>query len=63
MLKNQCQICFRTEPEVKITIDHIIPVSKGGTNHIDNLQPLCMTCNQRKSAKIVNNVIIKQEVL
>lgn len=52
ILKNECQSCFKTEPEVKITIDHIIPVSKGGTNHIDNLQPLCMRCNQMKSNKL-----------
>lgn len=52
LLKNECQACFKTEPEVKITIDHITPVSKGGTNHIDNLQPLCMTCNQKKHTKI-----------
>lgn len=50
LLGNKCQVCYKTEPEVKITIDHIIPVSKGGTNHIENLQPLCMTCNRRKHA-------------
>jgi 5-methylcytosine-specific restriction endonuclease McrA len=54
MLGNRCQCCNRTEPDVKITIDHIVPVSKGGTNHIDNIQPLCMKCNQLKSTKIVN---------
>ena len=53
MLKNECQICFKTEPEIKITIDHIIPVSKGGTNHISNLQPLCMRCNQMKHNRIL----------
>jgi len=52
MLGNKCQSCFKTEPEIKITIDHIIPVSKGGTNSIDNLQPLCMKCNQKKHAKL-----------
>lgn len=55
MLENKCQICFKTEPEIKITIDHIIPISKGGTNDINNLQPLCMYCNQTKHAKILPN--------
>lgn len=44
----ECVMCGTTE---RITIDHIIPISKGGTNHIDNLQPLCMSCNCSKGAK------------
>lgn len=50
-LHYKCQICFKSEPEVKITIDHIIPLKRGGTNDIDNLQPLCLSCNSRKRDK------------
>ena len=45
----RCQECFRgREDGVKLEIDHIIPVAKGGTNEIDNLQTLCMECNRNK---------------
>lgn len=34
------------------TVDHIIPMSRGGTNDPDNLQPMCWDCNRRKGAKV-----------
>lgn len=37
-----------TETFDLMTIDHILPKSKGGRDHIDNLQPMCQSCNSRK---------------
>lgn len=35
-------------PGVMLTIDHIFPLSLGGTNHFRNLQVLCTPCHQEK---------------
>lgn len=53
---NECARCHRLESEILLTIDHIIPVSKGGTNERDNLQPLCQSCNSKKFLKIIRFV-------
>jgi predicted restriction endonuclease len=45
----KCRICGRTAKETKLEVDHIIPVSKGGTDDLDNLQTLCVDCNRGKS--------------
>lgn len=42
-----CQHCQKT---VDLEIDHVIPVIKGGTNDLPNLQLLCQSCNGKKGA-------------
>ncbi len=37
------------EEEVLITIDHIVPKSKGGVNKIINFQTMCKLCNEQKA--------------
>lgn len=41
-----CPCCGITG--VKLTIDHIVPKSQGGSDDITNLQPLCRGCNAKK---------------
>jgi 5-methylcytosine-specific restriction endonuclease McrA len=46
----RCQMCGATAKDgATLEIDHIHPVSKGGTNQSDNLQVLCRDCNAGKS--------------
>ncbi|MDL2271251.1 HNH endonuclease, partial [Methanobrevibacter sp. OttesenSCG-928-I08] len=48
----RCAECGTSKENAELEIDHIIPVAKGGSNDIDNLQVLCRDCNRGKSDKI-----------
>ena len=48
---NKCLKCGTSE---YLTIDHIIPLSGGGTSEDSNLQTLCFTCNQDKGTKTID---------
>lgn len=49
---NKCLKCGATDK--KLTVDHVKPTALGGTSNIDNLQPLCQSCNSSKHAKEID---------
>ncbi len=51
---NKCLACGVSEEKVAITLDHIIPIIHGGRHSIDNVQPLCKSCNSKKATKIID---------
>lgn len=52
--KFTCQYCGAHPPSVILHVDHIHPVSKGGTNAVANLITACLPCNIGKGAKSLN---------
>jgi 5-methylcytosine-specific restriction endonuclease McrA len=52
-LENVCVMCDKVFPQGKLTIDHMVPITKGGKNDNKNIQPLCGSCNARKGNKLV----------
>lgn len=47
-----CLCCGRDD--VKLTLDHVVPISMGGKHDISNVQPLCKSCNSSKGAKVID---------
>jgi len=46
--------CLKCGSKYKLSLDHIIPICKGGKNCLTNLQPLCKNCNSSKGSKIID---------
>ncbi len=50
----KCLRCGVQEPDIKLTRDHVIPLTQGGSDSIDNVQPLCARCNSKKNNKHID---------
>jgi 5-methylcytosine-specific restriction endonuclease McrA len=49
---NTCQYCGRVHTPSELTLDHVIPKSKGGHSNWDNLVACCKRCNNRKGSAL-----------
>jgi 5-methylcytosine-specific restriction endonuclease McrA len=50
----RCAMCREKKPLASLELDHIIPLSKGGINDIENLQLLCRGCHHQKDRALTN---------
>lgn len=48
---HRCACCGAKAP---LEADHVIPLSKGGSSYISNIQPLCRSCNASKNDKVID---------
>ena len=53
---NHCCVCCGSD--IQVQKDHIIPIYQGGSDGIDNLQPLCRKCNCAKGPDSTNWVAL-----
>ena len=57
----QCAYCGKQITEDTATRDHVMPVSRGGNNSIDNILPACFSCNASKNNKTKEEYLIYKE--
>jgi len=50
--RNTCQYCSTTLPSGELTLDHVIPRSRGGLSTWENLVACCHPCNRRKGNQL-----------
>lgn len=56
-----CQYCGRKSPDIILQVDHIEPVTKGGTNDLLNLLTSCKDCNAGQSDKQPSNSTVLEK--
>jgi 5-methylcytosine-specific restriction endonuclease McrA len=49
---NRCLACGATE--ALLEADHVVPLTRGGSDDIGNIQPLCGTCNRKKFVSVID---------
>jgi len=54
---HHCYICNRALTRREISIDHVIPLSRGGSHTLDNLRVCCKSCNSRKYNRLLSEFV------
>src|SRR5713226_7406678 len=56
---NRCQYCGRKFSSSELSLDHVVPISRGGTSSWDNVVCACLPCNVRKGNKLLSESAIR----
>src|SRR3954470_12350299 len=54
--RNTCQYCSTILPAGELTLDHVVPRSRGGASTWENLVACCHTCNRRKGNSLLAEI-------
>jgi len=57
--ENRCQYCGRRFPTSELSLDHVVPRSRGGTSTWTNLVCCCVGCNSRKGGRLPEEAGLK----
>lgn len=57
-----CVYCGKDIDDKTGTVDHVIPVARGGSFELDNLVGSCKTCNEAKGDKLPTDFIFSQHI-
>jgi hypothetical protein len=59
-----CAYCLRHESVAGVmSVEHMLPLSRGGTNTADNIVPACLRCNLNKSSRTVLEFLVWREIV
>jgi 5-methylcytosine-specific restriction endonuclease McrA len=58
--KGICHYCGKKFPQDQLTLDHIVPVSRGGRSTRGNLVVACLDCNQKKKYLTPVEMLLRQ---
>ena len=51
--KGRCYYCGSLTPAIDLTMDHIVPLSRGGKTTKGNVVPACKSCNSKKKNQLL----------
>jgi 5-methylcytosine-specific restriction endonuclease McrA len=54
--RNTCQYCGEAMPPSELTLDHVIPRSRGGNSTWENLVACCHECNRHKGNRLLSEI-------